>query len=86
MQRPVERTVKSLSAVILWSVVVLQLSISSVSLGADRIEYSKIDFLTLPPPTLPYIIQDNGYVLRCCMARPPGAWYPKDVSLWVLLP
>jgi hypothetical protein len=65
--------------------VVLRLSISSVSLGADRIKYSKIDFLTLPPPTLPYIIWDNRYVLRCRVARLPGAWYPKDVSLWVLL-
>jgi hypothetical protein len=56
------------------------LSVSSVSLGAAEIEYSEIDFLKLPPPILPFIVPDNGYVLRCRAARPPGAWYPKDVS------
>jgi hypothetical protein len=63
---------------------VLQLSILSASLGADKIHFSDIDFLSLPPPTLPYIIQDNGYVLRRRAARMSRTQCPKDVSMYKL--
>ncbi|KAN0125371.1 hypothetical protein V8E53_015561 [Lactarius tabidus] len=49
-----------------------------IKLGAEEIKYSEIDFLSPLPPPLPYLIRDNGYVLRCRATRPRGAWYPKD--------
>ncbi|KAF8275120.1 hypothetical protein EI94DRAFT_1793749 [Lactarius quietus] len=50
----------------------------SVSLGAAPIEYSEIDFLSLPPHPLPYLIMKDGFVLRCNVSNPRGAWHPVD--------
>ncbi|KAF8256449.1 hypothetical protein EI94DRAFT_1711432 [Lactarius quietus] len=53
-----------------------------VLLGAPEIEFSDIDFLKPPPPPLPYLVWPNGYVLRCQVSRPRGAFYPKDRRLF----
>ena len=51
--------------------------ISSITLGAEKIDFSEIDFMTLSTPPDPYVIQDNGYVLRCRVSRP---CYDKDLQ------
>ncbi|KAF8270307.1 hypothetical protein EI94DRAFT_1698831 [Lactarius quietus] len=51
-------------------------------LGAPEIEFSDINFLKPPPPPLLYLVQPNGYVLRCQVSKPCGAFYPKDCRLF----
>ncbi|KAF8260470.1 hypothetical protein EI94DRAFT_1811636 [Lactarius quietus] len=50
----------------------------SVSLGAAPIEYSEIDFLSPPHRPLLYLIMKDGFVLRCNVSNPRGAWHPVD--------
>ncbi len=53
---------------------------SSLSLSAKEIDYSEVDFLTLPPPPVPYMVTGDGQVCRFHASQPSWAQYPKDVS------
>ena len=50
-----------------------------ISLGTAAIDYSDVDFLSPPPPILPYIVVD-GHVLRFWSKQNQGCWRPADVS------
>ena len=53
-----------------------------ISLSAAAIDYSDVDFLSLLPPILPYIIVD-GHVLRFQSTQNQGHQRPADVSSWL---
>ena len=59
------RNGKILLAESLWGPCILTALVPSVSLGTKEIEYSKVDFLELPPPIWTYIIR-RGYILSFC--------------------